>query len=181
MSEVFLREFEFPADFTEAVKVFEYEVCDKDAAVCEAYIRKGFEYGVSKYSEAIGITVRDRDSATKHSFTKAIVVVRRLNDLIPLTDDCGKLLGFLRSSLGRFEYYVFEARRASQPIGSTESEATSPRPPKEHAIGCHLRAPLACSCVFDGTTTHDAPPSGTSSSEASPDSWWQFPDESKAS
>ena len=164
---IFLREFEFQTDFTEDVKVFEYEVCDKDAAVCHVYLRRNIE---PPFDEFVRVAVRDRGSPTEPTMTKAIVVVRRENDIIPLPDDCGKLLGFLRSSLGRFEYYVFEARRASRPIGSTETVATSPRPAKEHAIGCHLREHLACSCVFDGPSIHVGPPSDTTTSEASPGS-----------
>jgi hypothetical protein len=178
---VFLREFEAPTDFSGTAQVFEFDVCSPEAYVCHVGIKKDYDDHGRLAREYIRYTVRDRGSATKHAAKKAIVVVRRLNDLIPLTDDCGKLLSYLQSALGRFEYYVFEARRAPRTIGSTDEVATSHPPSAEHAIGCHLRAPLACSCVFDGTSAHSAPPADTNPSEASPESWWESPGESKAS
>lgn len=178
---VFLREFEAATDFSGPARIYEFDVCDPDAYVCHVGIKKEYDDQGRMVREYIRYAVRDRGSVTKHTAKKAIVVVRRQNELIPLGDDCGKFLSYLQSSLGRFEYYVFEARRAPLPIGNTDEAATSHRPSGEHAIGCHLREPLACSCVFDGATKHDAPPSGTSPAAASPESWWEFPGESKAS
>ena len=184
MSDVFLREFEFPADFPGQSKVLEFEVCDPQAAVCHVTLRRENYIDDQNWSQSkyfFRLTVRDRGSPTKHSTTKAVVVLRRLNELIPLSDDCGKLLGFLRSDYGRDEYYVFEARRAPTATGSTASETTLSRPAKEHAIGCHLRDVVACSCVFDGPSAHASPPASPTSSGADTGSWWEFPGEPKAS
>lgn len=175
--DVFLREFEAPTDFSGVAHVFEYEVCEPKAYVCHVAVHRGEE---PPFRESIRYTVRDRGSLAHPTAKKAIVVVRRENDLIPLTDDCGKLLGFLRSSFGRFECYVFEALRAPTAIGSSVEEPTSHQPVKEHAIGCHLRDIVACSCVFDGPEVHGHP-SAPIASPDTPESWWEFPGEEKAS
>ena len=172
MNAVFLREFEAPTD----TETLEYEVCDKDAAPVHVSLCR-LDFPEPKVREFFRLTVKDRGSATKHTLRKAVIFVRRLNDLIPLPDDCGRFLGFLRSSVDRSEYYVFEARRAPTSIDSTAPETTLSRPAKEHAIGCHLRDVVACSCVFDGTTAHDGPPSEPKASEGEPAGDWGFPDE----
>lgn len=175
---VFLREFEASTDFSGPAHVFEYETCDPDAYVCHIAVRRD---GEPPFREFIRYTVRDRGSIANPRAVKAIVVVRRENDIIPLRDDCGKLLGFLRSAYGRFEYYVFEARLAPKAIGSSAETTTLSRPAREHAIGCHLRDIVACSCVFDGPNAHGAPPSEPKASEGGPDSWWEFPGGQQAS
>lgn len=173
---VFLREFEAPTD----AETLEYEVCDKDAAPIHVYIRRT-EFDGTPLKEFFRLTVKDRGSVTKHTLRKAVIFVRRLNELIPLPDGCGRFLGFLRSSVDRSEYYVFEARREPTAIDSTAEETTLSRSAREHAIGCHLRDVVACSCVFDGTSVHDGPPSEPKASEGEPGSDWGFPDELTAS
>jgi hypothetical protein len=175
-SEKFLREFSVALDFEGKSRLIEYEVSCKGAKVTHVTLRKDYDEKGRLAKEALVLLVQDKGSIDPE-LVKCVVVVRRLNDLTPLPETCGALLGYVQPSADRFAYYVFDAMVRPQDVRSKASETTSP------ARASVDSTEPSCLCVFDGATVHDADtdsPSGTFRVAETPD-WFESPSEAKAS
>lgn len=170
----FLREHATPSGYEGP---FDFEVSDKDAGVVYVSIRTDWAADASTVFEHVCLTVKDRGHVAKPAGFLRVHVVRGLNDLVPLPDDAGKFLGFVQTRRGE-RVYVFASKLPLLPIGSTSEGATSLPPVKEAAKAGPPSDGTACPCVHAGPTVHEKAdvPSEPKSSEAEPDSWWQFPD-----
>lgn len=180
MNDTFLREFEFPTDFSGAAEAVWVEHFDAKAGIANVALRKDYTSNAQfRLVETIVVAVKDRGSPTKPKFARRVFIVRRMNAIVPLPEDCGKCLAYLQSSVGRFAYYVFDSRSSPLAIGSSAAETTSPAPAKAECKPAPAASASVCPCVIQGTNWHDQA-AGTASqtsaaTAARPDD--EFPDE----
>lgn len=174
---VFLREFIIPAELPTDIFKLTFMVADLKAYVDHVRVQREYFEGAGGYQDNIHVAVRDQGSPSKATCALDVFLVRRLNDLIPLPDDCGKCLGFLQSSAGRFACYVFSSRHSPRRASSSSEETTSPPPERASSTPAPQRDASACSCVFDGTKLHEseAQPSAQKPAEAESQEDWGFP------
>lgn len=151
---VFLREFIVPAELTGDSAKLTFMVTSPKAYVDHVRVQREYFEGGQGYQDNIHVAVRDQGSPVRVSFALDVVLVRRLNDLVPLPDDCGKCLGYLQSNAGRFACYVFSSRHSPRRASSSSEETTSPPPERAASTPAPQRDASACSCVFDGTSIH---------------------------
>jgi hypothetical protein len=182
MSELFLREFDFPVDFSGDTALLRYEVCEPRAVAGHVSVRRGYNELGALCKEHLVVAVRDKGSPTRPTMTKAVVVVRKLNDLIPLPEGCGNLVppGFLQSSGGRFQYYVFLCPDADRAIDNSSGGTTLPPPERASSTPSAEASETGCPCVVLGPSVHESEEAQTTS-EAEPPDDWEFPDVAPAS
>lgn len=178
MSDKFVREFFVALDFEGHDLVVPYEICHPDAKVSHVVLRKEYDEHGRLSKEFIALLVRDAGSLrADKQLVRSVVVVRRVNDLTALPESCGKLLGYVQPSVGRFAYYVFDSTARPQPLHSKGEETTSPARVSTDSTESF------CACVIDGTMVHETGtdvPSGTFSTVDTND-WFESPSVAKAS
>ena len=179
----FLREFIVPAELPVDIFKLTFMVTSPKAYVDHVRVQREYFEGGNGYQDNVHVAVRDQGSPTKVTHALDVFLVRRLNDLVALPDHCGKCLGFLQSSAGRFACYVFSSRHSPRHASSSSVETTSPPPERASSTPAPRRDASACSCVFDGTTRHESEvqPSAQKPAEAESQEDWGFPSDALAS
>lgn len=168
----FIREFEFPLDFSGNALLIRYEVSNPRARVGDISVRKDFDEEGRLLREYGVIGIFDEGSPAHPKLLKTLVLVRRLNDIVPLPSEASVPIGFLQSSGGRFQCYVCQGRGDGLPIGSTAEGTTSPPPERESSIRVsNGSTEQCCPCVVAGPTVH-ASASAETTSEGEPSDWW---------
>jgi hypothetical protein len=164
MSDLFLSESPFELDFDGSVMEFDYWHAHPKAKADAVVVRKERDDHGAVSSETGFIIVRDSGDMSKMT-TRRAVVVRRVNALTPLPENCGRLIGAIESHAGRFAYYVFDAKEGSPSPRSSAAETTPPSP----SIEPDIAPPCAASPSSRTSTTQSAPDSA--GTDANSDAW----------
>lgn len=173
---LFIREFRVDFDFDGPYRVVDYEVCREDTLWPQVSLRRDLDEQGRVSAEYAVLTIRDKGRPASPNYVKAVVVVRKANDLTPIPDVCGELLAHLQPRGDHFAYYVCVARVESRDIGNTATETTSPAPAVERTSPAKTGSFPVCPCVEVGTSVHET---GTAETGAgsTPLRWWESPDE----
>lgn len=164
MSDLFLHEWAFRLDFDGSVKEFDYGHVHPKAKADAVLVRKIRDEHGAVVTEIGFLLVRDSGDTSKMVGRKAIVV-RTVNGITPLPENCGRLIGAIESHAGRFAYYVFDAKGESPSPRSSAAETTPPSPSIEPGIA----PPCAAAPSSRTSTTQSAPDSA--GTDANSDAW----------
>jgi hypothetical protein len=173
---LFAREFEIALNFTGDHIVVDYDTCHKLAKADHVVLRCEFDHLKRLFAEYGVIIVRDFGLETKPAWRRSVVVVRKSNDITPLPEEAGDLLGVLSPKADHFAYYVFAAKGGPRSIGSSSAETTSLAPGVAKSTRACEHPPEGCPCVVAGTKVHDADRAETGGAAARP-AWWESQDE----
>lgn len=125
MSELFICEWPFRLDFDGDHMEFDYGTAHPLAKADSVVVRKNYNEQGVLVQEMGHLIVRDHGN-TAGMRHKTAIVVRRLNDLTPLPENCGRLIGAIQSHGGRWSFYVFDAKEGLPSQRSTSEETKSP-------------------------------------------------------
>lgn len=176
---LFLFEVEFSLEFDGLYTVVHYETSHPKAKPGWVVVRRDYDDTGKAKREYGALMIRDSGDFVKKGWHRQAIVVRKGNDVTPIPDFCGELIGYVTSYGGRWQFYVFDAKGESQSASSSSSETTSPAPaaaPKTRS----RPAEAPCPCVVSGTTTHEKDTGKTNDNgESLP--WWESPDAPQSS